>query len=129
MYLITKKPYGILIKFDGFIAPSEMMKYKSEMKFVLDSLPPKFGIVMDMRTCKALPKESQNILNSNPELIAARLTRSVTLVDSAITSMQFKRLAVESKVSDSKKFIDVKKIPDWEPVATAWIVQGIHMDK
>lgn len=124
MYSIERTAFGLVIKFDGFIKSDEMLQYKREIKSVLLSLPERFGIVMDMRTCKPLPKESQDILNADPELVASRLTRSVTVVDSALTSMQFKRLAVASKVSDSKRFIDVSKIPDWEPVAERWIVDG-----
>lgn len=125
MYKIDKKPYGIKITFSGFIKKDEMMSYKSEIKTLLNSLPAKFGILMDMKDMKTLPAESQEVLNANPELVASRLTRSATIINSALVGMQIKRLAVESQVSDTKRVFDVSKVPNWEKLAEDWIANGI----
>lgn len=125
MYSIEKKSYGVKITFSGFIQKEEMIKYKEEMKSLLPSLPAKFGIIMNMQDMKPLPADSQEVLNASPELIATRLTRSVTVVKSALITMQSKRLAKESQVSDTKRYLDALKTPEWESLAESWIIDGI----
>lgn len=125
MYKIDKKPYGIKITFSGFIKKDEMLSYKSEIKELLNSLPDKFGILMDMKEMKTLPAESQEVLNANPELVASRVTRSATIINSALVGMQIKRLAVESQVSDTKRILDSSKSPNWEALADNWIANGV----
>lgn len=126
MYKIEKKDFGIQITFAGFIEKEEMLRYKADMRALLDTLPAKFGIIMDMREMKPLPADSQEVLNEDPELVASRLTRSITLVNSALVSMQSKRLAKESHVSQTKRHLDPAKTPNWEKVARDWIVDGVE---
>lgn len=125
MYKIEKKDFGIQISFTGFIVKEEMQLYKDELKDLLKTLPDKFGIVMDMRAMKPLPTESQDILNSDPELVASRLTRSVTLVNSALVSMQSKRMSKASLTNETKRYLDPEKTPNWEQLARDWIVNAI----
>lgn len=126
MYKIERKDYGIKLTFDGFIAPEEMREYKAEFIQVLDLLPPKFGILSDMRMLKPLPTESQEILSANPELTVDRVLRSATVLNSALVKLQTRRLANQWKLSDSKRYIDASTHADWEKQAVDWIVHGVE---
>ncbi len=126
MYKIEQKDYGVKITFAGFIQEEEMLAYKKEFRTVLDALPEKFGLLSDMREMKPMPPESQKIFNANPELVTTRLTRTATIVNSALVKMQSKRMVEEWKVSDSKRYIDASKTADWEAVAVGWIVNGVE---
>lgn len=124
MYKIERKNYGVKITFSGFVKEEEMLVYKKEFRAMLDQLPEKFGIFSDMREMKPMPPESQKIFNANPELVTGRLTRSATIVNSALVKIQSKRMVEEWKVSDSKRYIDASKTSNWEEVAVDWIVNG-----
>ncbi len=125
MYKIEIKDYGFKVTFSDFLHKEDVQGYKDELGKTLDALPEKFGILVDMRTMKPLAPESQETLTSSQKLVSDRLTRSATIVDSAIINMQFKRLSKKSGVIDSKRFIDASKVPDWEKKAVDWIKNGV----
>lgn len=125
MYKFEIKNYGFKVTFSDFLHKEDVQAYKDELAKTLDVLPEKFGILVDMRTMKPLAPDSQETLTSSQQLVANRLTRSATVVDSAIINLQFKRLSKQSGVIDSKRFIDASKTPDWEQKAVDWITDGI----
>lgn len=126
MYKIERQNYGVKLTFDGFIEPKEMQAYKDEFRAMLDLLPPKFGLLGDVRHMKPLPPESQAILSAHPEWTADRIVRSATVIDSALVKMQTRRLSKEWKQDETKRYIDATKHPDWEAVAEKWIMEGIE---
>lgn len=126
MYKIERKHYGVKLTFDGFIDPEEMQAYKDEFKATLDLLPPKFGLMGDMRNMKPLPPESQAILSAHPEWTASRIERSATIIDSALVKMQSRRLTKEWKQDETKRYIDSSRHADWETMAEKWIADGIE---
>ncbi|MDW3192897.1 MAG: hypothetical protein R8G66_11050 [Cytophagales bacterium] len=125
MYEIELTDFGFKVIFSGHLAPEQAQGYKDELARILPSLPEKFGILVDMRELKPLGPESQAIITSSQGLVAERLTRSATVVNSTILFMQFRRLSKASHVIDSKRFVDASKTSDWEWVARKWIVEEI----
>ncbi len=121
MYKIERQHYGVKLTFEGFITPEEMQAYKDEFRVVLDLLPPKFTLLADMRSMKPLPAESQAILSANPEWTANRITRSATIIDSALVKMQSRRLTKEWKQNEAKRYIDASKHSNWEVLAIDWL--------
>lgn len=126
MYKIERQNYGVRLTFDGFIDPEEMQAYKDEFKAMLDLLPPKFGLLGDMRNLKPLPPESQAILSAHPEWTASRIVRSATVIDSALVKMQSRRLSKEWNQQEAKRYIDASQHANWEVVAEKWIVDGVE---
>ena len=127
MYKIERQNYGVKLTYEGLIEPEEMQAYKDEFKTILDLLPPKFGLMGDMRNMKPLPPESQAILSAHPEWTASRIVRSATIIDSALVKMQSRRLTKEWK-QEAKRYIDASQHLNWEAVAEKWIVEGVEPD-
>ncbi len=125
MYKIERQNYGVKLTFEGFITPEEMQAYKDEFKVMLELLPPKFGLLGDIRNMKPLSAESQAILSAHPEWTANRIERSATIIDSALVKMQSRRLTREWKQEEGKKYIDASEHPDWETLAVNWIEKGV----
>lgn len=125
MYKIEVTDFGFKLTLSGHLPKEEAQAYKDEMIEIMPILPEKFGILVDMRELKPLGPESQAIITSSQEIVAHRLTRSVTVVNSTILFMQFRRLSKESHVIDTKRFIDASKTADWEQVARNWIVDAV----
>lgn len=126
MYKIERQNYGVKLTFEGFIAPDEMQAYKDEFKLMLDLLPPQFALFADMRAMKPLPAESQAILSSHPEWTVNRITRSATVLDSALIKMQSRRLVKEWKQDELKRYIDASQHPNWEQMAIDWVANGVE---
>ncbi len=125
MYEIEVTDFGFKVTFSGHLAPEQAQGYKDELIILMQTLPEKFGILVDMRNLKPLGAESQAIITSSQGLVADRLTRSATVVNSTILFMQFRRLSKVSHVIDTKRFVDASKTEDWELVGTNWIVDGV----
>lgn len=125
MYKIEVTDFGFKTTFSGHLPKEEAQGYKDELLSLMSSLPEKFGILVDMRELRPLGPESQAIITSSQGLVADRLTRSATVVNSTILFMQFRRISKESHVIDTKRFVDASKTTDWESVSRNWIVDAL----
>ncbi len=56
------------------------------------------------------------------------MVRSVVIVDSALTKMQFQRIAKQTGIHAWERYIDASSITDWEKVGIDWINKGIDPD-
>lgn len=130
MYKIEKKLYGYKLTFGDFIKTDEMKQWVNESKTALAAAPREFGIFVDMRTLKPLPPEAQQYMQEGQKLYKAKgMTRSVVIVDGALTKMQFQRIAKETGIYEWERYIDAAAEPNWEAVGTNWISKGIDPDK
>lgn len=125
MYKIEQKDYGIKLTFSGLIRAGEMKSWQVEMIKLLKRLPETFGMLIDMREMQALPQESQGIMVSTQKIFKPRVERSATIVSKVITNIQFKRIGNQSKVNETKIFINALDEPNWEEVAKLWIVHAV----
>ena len=130
MYTIEKEPYGFKLTFGGFIKAEEMMAWVGESKRALVSTPKDFGVFVDMRTLKPLPAETQTHMEDGQKLYKEKgMTRSVVILSSATTKMQFKRIAQETGIYEWERYIDASAVPEWEKIGIDWISEGIDPDK
>ncbi len=130
MYKIEKKDYGYRLTFGGFIKEDEMKKWLEESKVILPNGPKSFGVFVDMRTLKPLPPESQKHMNEGQKFYKkSGMVRSVVILASAITKMQFKRIAQETGIYEWERYIDEASTSNWEKVGLDWIKDGIDPDK
>lgn len=130
MYSISKTAYGFRLTFGGFIDKAEMTKWVDESKAALPRVPARFGVFVDMRTLKPLPQDTREIMVQGQQAYKrAGMERSVVILNDAITTMQFKRLAKESGIDAWERYINAVNMPNWEQAGIAWVSNGIDPDK
>lgn len=123
MYSITKKDYGWLLVFGDSISEVEMMKWVEESKKALASGTKKdFGVFVDMRTLKPLAQSTKDIMVKGQMLYKqAGMIRSVVILQSAVITMQFKRIAKESGIDAWERYISAETTPDWQKKGEDWL--------
>lgn len=130
MYSIEKKKFGYKITFAEMIKEDEMKKWCDESKKALISAPKEFGVFVDMRKLKPLPFESQKHLQDGQKLYKEKgMIRSVVILDNAVLTMQFKRLAQESGIYAWERYLDASKNLNWEKAGIDWLQDSIDPDK
>lgn len=83
-----------------------------------------------MRDLKPLPGDAQEIMEQGQAAYKeGGMERSVVIVDSATTKMQFKRIAKESGIYDWERYVNAAETPDWREVGLAWIQDGVDPDQ
>lgn len=129
MYNIEKMPYGYRLTFADSITPDEMKAWVSESKKVLASSPAKFGIFVDMRTLRPLANEARATMEEGQKLYKKNgMEKSVVILSSNLTKMQFKNIAKDTGIYAFERYIDASSEPDWEKVGIKWIKNGIDPD-
>lgn len=129
MFKIDKKNYGVALTFDGFIKKDEMQEWVEETKKVVPTLKGKFGVLADMRTMRALPKDSQELMQIGQKLFKEKgMERSVVILNSPTVTMQFKKIARKTGIYQWERYIDASKTTDWEQIGKNWIEKGIDPD-
>ena len=130
MYSIEKKDFGFKLTFGDFISPEEMGHWLEDSQKSLLFPPKGFGVLVDMRTLKPLPAESQKAMEEGQKLYKQRgMTRSVVILNSPTVTMQFKRIAKETGIYNWERYIDSSLSPDWEEKGRRWLADGIDPDK
>ena len=103
------------------IKEDEMKKWCDASKKALISAPKEFGVFVDMRKLKPLPFESQKHLQDGQKLYKEKgMIRSVVILDNAVLTMQFKRLAQESGIYAWERYLDASKNLNWEKAGIDW---------
>ena len=127
MYRIEKTNYGVKFTFSGFLDKEEMKRWAEEVVAGTKSLPKGFCVFMDMRGMQPLPRDAWLMMQrAQEQAIKAGMARSVQVVDDPITSMQFKRFARNTGISDRERQIDASSVLDWEKMAMDWLIRGIE---
>lgn len=129
MYRIEKKPFGFKLTFGGYIQADEMERWAQESAQALKTQFGAFGVLVDMRTLKPLPADAQEVMVEGQKQYKGKgMTRSAVVLDSAITTSQFKRLGKESGIYAWERYINAAQVRDWEQVGEAWIARGVDPD-
>jgi hypothetical protein len=122
MYKIEKKNYGVKLTFDGFIKKEEMEQWVQEAKNIVPQLPGKFGVLVDMRTLKPLPRDAQAAMEEGQKVFKQNgMERSAVVLNSATVTMQFKKIAKDTGIDQWERYIDASKHSDWENKSLEWI--------
>lgn len=130
MYKIEKQSYGYQLTFEGFIKSDEMQKWVEESKKALIGVANGFGVLIDMRSLKALPPDSQEYMQHGQKLYKDKgMARSCVVVSSQVTLMQFQRIAKETGIYEWERYVNASATADWEKVAIGWIDKSIDPDK
>ena len=130
MYKIERTDFGVRLIFDGFMKQEEMAKWVAESEQFVKSLPPKFGVIVDMRGLKPLTAEAEKEMQNGQKLYKkSGMERSAVILSSAVVTMQFKRSAQETGIYQWERYIDASKVANWEEVAKKWLVNAEDPDK
>ena len=122
MYSISRKPWGFMLVFGGTIDANEMARWVKESETELSSQDEKFGVLVDMRTLVPLTEAAQEHMQKGQKLFKTKgMERSVVILNSALLTMQFRRIARETGIAAWERYIDASKHPDWEKMGVAWL--------
>jgi len=128
MYSITlSKIEGkdlVEITFKDAIPPVEMQKWLAEVKQTMPRLKSPFYIKVDMVDMAVLTEESQKILTEGQKHCLQRgMQRSIVIVKKAITSMQLARIAKESGIYQTERYVSTE-LPGYQNKASQWLLYG-----
>ena len=130
MYKIEKKKYGFMLTFGGKIDANEMEKWFMDSRRVLADQTDPFLVFVDMRTLIPIDYDArQSMLKGQRFYKEKGMERSVVILNSPITTMQFKGIAHETGIYEWERYIDASTEPDWEKVGLDWIINSIDPDK
>ncbi|MDX2057715.1 MAG: hypothetical protein SFV24_07915 [Gemmatimonadales bacterium] len=97
------------------------------MERVLPSLPPGWGILVDMLDNKAFSAETAAMMEAQVAVCKRHgMGRAVVVLQSAVVALQARRIATAGGAIDIIRFLDAGSDPQWEKRAVAWITQGIE---
>jgi hypothetical protein len=126
MYNIEVKHYGVKLTFEGFISLNEIKSWLDEIKDLVNKLPERYGVLVDMRTMKPLIEEAQIFMEEGQTLFKDHgMARSAVALSSQTVTKQFKRIARETGIYEYEKYIDASTHSDWEEQGVKWLVYKI----
>jgi hypothetical protein len=129
MYTIEETSYGYRVRFEGHLQREDAGALLTEVKSVIRPRDAGFSVLVDLRRSRALPAETQDLLRAAiVHFREAGMERNVCVLDSAVATLQARRLAREAGVAEGSRTIDASSRPDWERAALDWLVRAIDPD-
>jgi len=125
MYNIEKKDFGYKLTFSGTVEAAEMANWVKDAEKALASQAGPFGVFVDMRALNPLSNDAKAEMEKGQKLFKQKgMQRSVVILNSAIVTMQFKKIAKETGIDAWERYIDASNAPDWEAKGIAWLKNG-----
>jgi hypothetical protein len=130
MYKIEKRPSGYILTFSGVINSTEMQNWYDDSKSALaNETSNSFGVIIDMKELQPISQETQAIMVAGQGLYKQKgMKRSAVVLASSAISMQFKRLAQESGIYATERYIDASYFSNPIDIAVKWVKDGIDPD-
>jgi hypothetical protein len=124
MHRIEQTQYGYKVVFEGFLQRDDAGALLQDMQGTVRKSKKAFAVLLDMRNSRAFPAEAQEILKQAITLFKeAGMERNAVVLNSAIATLQAKRLARETGIDGWIRYIDASSEPEWEKVAVEWLSQ------
>ncbi|MGE6758788.1 hypothetical protein D7X96_19295 [Corallococcus interemptor] len=123
--------YGFRINAPGYITPAEAKVWFEDLRTKVSVKRGRpFGLMADIRSQKANPPETQEIIkNAMAWLRQNGMVRSAVVVDSTVARLMMVRMAKQSGVYEWERYIDASKDTDWEHKAIDWITNATEPSK
>jgi hypothetical protein len=125
VYDISKTDYGLRLAISGQMSPEEATEYGNEVRSAVDDTIGSFCVFADLREMDTLPQEATEQIG---ELMGycknEGMERSVSVVDTAVDSMQFMRLSEAAGIDE--RVINAAETDTWEEDALAWLTEGVE---
>jgi hypothetical protein len=126
VYKIDKTDLGFYLTFAGDMTKPELERWYEESEQVLPEQKRSFGVIIDMRTLAPLPAEAQGVMVRGQSMYRRRgMERSCVILQDAITTIQFMRLARQSGIFKYERYIDASTHGDWLAEAKNWVTNAI----
>jgi hypothetical protein len=126
VYKIAKTDLGFDLTFGGVVTKAELEKWYEESEQVLREQYGPFGVIIDMRTLTPLPAEAQAVIVKGQLMYRSRgMQRSCVILQDAITTIQFMRLARKSGIYKYERYIDASAHKEWLQEARNWVMNAV----
>ncbi len=122
--------YGFRSTAPGYIIPAEARLWFEDLQTrVLGLEGRSFGLLVDSRTQKSNPPETQEIIREAMVWLREHgMQRSVVVLDSTVALIQILRIAKSTGVFSYERYLDALKDVHWERKAVDWLVRGVDPD-
>jgi hypothetical protein len=126
VYKIDKTDLGFYLTFAGDMTKVELESWYEESEQVLTKQQGPFGVIIDMRTLALLPAEAQGVMVRGQSMYRSHgMERSCVILQDAITTIQFMRLAKQSGIFKYERYIDASTHRGWLAEARNWVTNAI----
>ncbi|MES1241696.1 MAG: hypothetical protein ABUT39_08765 [Acidobacteriota bacterium] len=126
MHRIEQTQYGYKLVFEGFLQKQDLSTLLNDMKQTIRSRGRKFPVLLDMRHSRAFPADAQVILKEAILFFKqVGMERNAVVLNSAIATLQVRRLGKETGIDATSRYIDASTQQDWEKVAIDWLVRAV----
>jgi hypothetical protein len=126
-YKVETTEYGLKLYVLGFINEDEVRKMNHEIETQGANITDDFGVVVDMRASRAFSNEVAELMKEQIGIcVKTGMARGSVVLQSAIMTLQARRLITETNLADKVRFIDASADADWEKTAIAWADRGIE---
>jgi hypothetical protein len=126
VYKIDKTDLGFQLTFGGDMTEAELQTWYQESAGVLAEMHLPFGVIIDMRTLAPLPIAAQTVMVKGQAMYrSCGMQRSCVILEDAITTIQFMRLAKKSGIFKYERYIDASAHKHWRQEAQAWVRDAI----
>lgn len=126
MHRIEQTQYGYKLVLEGFLQKQDLSTLLDDMKRTVFSRGRKFPVLLDMRHSRAFPADAQEILKEAIRFFKqVGMERHAVVLNSAIATLQLRRLGKEIGIDGSSRYIDASTRQDWEKVALDWLVRAV----
>jgi hypothetical protein len=126
VYKIAKTDLGFDLTFGGVVTKADLEKWYKESEQVLRGQHGPFGVIIDMRTLAPLPAEAQAVIVEGQSMYLRHgMQRSCVILQDAITTIQFMRLARKSGISKYERYIDASAHKEWLQEARNWVMHAV----
>lgn len=126
MHRIEQTQYGYKLVLEGFLQKQDLSTLLDDMKRTVFSRGRKFPVLLDMRHSRAFPADAQEILKEAIRFFRqVGMERHAVVLNSAIATLQLRRLGKEIGIDASSRYIDASTEQDWERIALDWLVRAV----
>lgn len=126
MHRIEQTQYGYKLVLEGFLQKQDLSTLLEDMKKTVFSRGRKFPVLLDMRHSRAFPADAQEILKEAIRFFKqVGMERHAVVLNSAIATLQLRRLGKETGIDAASRYIDASTEQDWERVALDWLVRAV----
>jgi len=127
VYNIEKMDYGYRHTFGGELNKDEMAQWLEESAQILSDQDGDFAVFIDIREILPISQVIQKFFQRGQNLYSNKgMTQSVVIMNNPAVKMQFKRIAVQSGILASQRYIGAISNSLWEEAALGWVVENIE---
>lgn len=122
MINVEETSYGYRINFEGFAQKEDVAALSERLGQILSQHEGTFGVLVDLRQSRAIPADAQEkLMEGISHCTRYGMERCSVVVASAIAKLQAVRIAKETGIYETTRYIDTSSDANWERTALEWI--------